>query len=227
MLNGNLELLDVVLIIDDTESMKPFIQRFSSLMTSFMNNLQTQTKQIRLQYLLFRDYADHPFAIRKSRHFMLPQDNHAVVEFAKTIIATLEGDEPENGLEAIAVAMQNNWQIDKIPSKGLIVMWTDAPAHPLTPGLSRAEFPGYPPLMPTSVAALSMIWDQLQQKRHQVHPQHSPIHMVLFAPNDPETYQKVDLFPWTSLVPTLIGNGIKELTKEGMIASIMTVFETK
>lgn len=221
-MNEKRKLLDVVLLLDDTESMTPFFNRIRFFCSEMNKALLTYSEKVRIQLILFRDYADHPMAIRKSRHFILPDQMYFFDLYINQLVANIEGDEPENGLEAIATAIHNEWSFDIIPSQGLIILLSDGPAHPLTPGLSRADFPGYPLHMPTSIEALGLMWDEMQNKRQNIHVKHHPVELVMFAPNDADTYGRLLALQHTSIHPVDVGEGLASLEIKEMLEKIVS-----
>ena len=70
------------------------------------------------------------------------------------------GDIPEDGLEAIAYAIKSDWTTEGTDQRRVIVVWTDAPTHPLGYG---SDSPAYPLGMPAGLAELGQWWDQLPQ----------------------------------------------------------------
>ena len=51
------------------------------------------------------------------------------------------GDDPEDGLEALAYAIRSKWNTEGLKKRQLIVVWSDAPAHELGFGKSAENYP--------------------------------------------------------------------------------------
>jgi hypothetical protein len=82
------------------------------------------------------------------------------------------GDEPENGLEAVALALQSNWTTGGDRRRHIIVLWTDGEAHLLE---KRPKPAGYPSNILSNYNELADLWHgQLMDARAK--------RLVIFAP---------------------------------------------
>ena len=125
--------------IDATESMQPLIDKVKSLTLSFREELEKGLKEnrriiknLRIKVIVFRDYyVDDKYAMEESRFFILPEEKQEFYNFVSKIKAGGGGDEPESGLEALALALRSDFVKDGDKKRHVIVLFTDASAHPL------------------------------------------------------------------------------------------------
>ena len=130
-----------VFAIDATESMQPLIDKVKSLTLSFREELEKGLKEnrriiknLRIKVIVFRDYyVDDKYAMEESRFFILPEEKQEFYNFVSKIKAGGGGDEPESGLEALALALRSDFVKDGDKKRHVIVLFTDASAHPLEP----------------------------------------------------------------------------------------------
>ena len=160
---------DIVYCLDVTQSMRPIIEKVKETALNLHNLLQEKMisryqrniRQLRIKVIAFRDiYADGDYAFEISPFFWLPDEADKFADFVNGLEAKGGGDIPENGLEALAMAMQTDWctTIDEsIRKRHVVVMFTDASAHPLE---KSANYSGknYPENMPKTYADLIDMW---------------------------------------------------------------------
>jgi hypothetical protein len=183
--------VDIVLCIDSTGSMSPVINdvkanalKFYVDLSENMNAKGKAIDDLRLKVIEFRDfYADGDRAFKESDFFALPSQSIQFKQLVDQIYADGGGDEPENGLEALAVAIKSNWNKDGDKRRQLIVVWTDASAHTLE---KNAGFkPGnYPANIPASFDDLTDAWEGQEF----MNP--SSKRLIIYSP---------DSYPWTSI----------------------------
>ena len=185
--------VDLVLVIDATGSMSPIIDDVKTSALSFYDDLQKHMTGIgknidalRVRVIAFRDYyADAlPDALVASDFLELPDQRADFSDFVHGLHATGGGDEPENGLEALATAIHSPWDNESAKRRQVIVMWTDASAHQLEKN-KGAKPAGYPRDLPADFDELTDLWQS----------QDSPVHaswkrLLLFSP---------DVYPWTDI----------------------------
>lgn len=112
--------VDIVFAIDATESMQPLIDKVKSLTLSFREELEKGLKEnrriiknLRIKVIVFRDYyVDDKYAMEESRFFILPEEKQEFYNFVSKIKAGGGGDEPESGLEALALALRSDFVKD-------------------------------------------------------------------------------------------------------------------
>jgi len=156
--------VDIVFCIDSTGSMGPIIDtvkagalRFHHDLAGVMSEKNKVIDSLRVKVICFRDYwADGSGALVESAFFTLPDEKDRFSTFVKSVHAEGGGDEPENGLEALALAIRSDWSRAGDKRRQLVVVWTDAPAHPLEkPGKPT----GYPSGLPANLDELTDMWE--------------------------------------------------------------------
>lgn len=160
---------DIVYCIDITSSMKPVIDKVKEtaltlhedLQSVMQTNYQRTIKQLRIKIIGFRDaYCDGRKSFEISPFFTLPYENDEFKKFVDKLAAKGGGDIPENSLEALALAMKSDWcrTLDSsIRKRHIIVLFTDAPYHPLEKSLDGKD-DNYPAGMPANYSELIDWW---------------------------------------------------------------------
>jgi hypothetical protein len=181
--------VDIVLCIDATGSMASIIERVKENAMSFYNDVSMKLKEkdkivdlLRMKVVVSRDYyCDGDKAMIASQFFTLPAETESFRSFVKVIRAEGGGDEPENGLEAVALAINSEWSKIGDKRRQLIVIWTDASAHPL----EKVGKPStYPTDMPKDFDEITDMWDG------QGAMSTSAKRLIIYAP---------DAYPWTDM----------------------------
>ena len=206
--------VDLVFCIDATGSMEDMtggekkiinmvkenaLNFYTDLMRA-MSKKNKQLHQLRIRVVAFRDYlADGPQAMLVTDFFNLPQQSDAFAKCVHSISAMGGGDIPEDGLEALAYAMRSNWTTEGTDRRQVIVVWTDAGAHPLQFGKNS---PYYPEGMPRNMSELSDWWDDYMEFNAK--------RLVLFAP-EAEGWDYIVKY-WDNVIfyPSVAGNGLAE-----------------
>ena len=161
--------VDLVLCIDVTSSMQPIIDTVKGMALSLYDDMvdalakkRRKVRDFRVKVIAFRDYyCDGQYAMEESKFFNLPEQSVEFNEFVLGLKADGGGDEPENALEAIALAMKSDW-VQALSSnekaRNIIVVFTDASAHPFEKAKEGVtQF--YPDNMLTSLEDLKMAWE--------------------------------------------------------------------
>jgi hypothetical protein len=185
--------VDLVLVIDATGSMAPILESVKSSALSFHDDLAKYMRDagkaidsLRVRVIAFRDfYADSAAdSLVTSGFFELPGRRGDFADFLGAINAVGGGDEPETGLEGLVEAIRSPWAKRRAEQRQVIVLWTDASAHPLekNQGMKPA---GYPRDMPADFDALTDLW---QGRASPVH--RSWKRLLLYSP---------DAYPWTDI----------------------------
>ena len=178
--------VDLVLCIDETGSMRPIIDRVKKSALSFSDDVRAvlavkgkDISSLRVRVIGFRDYYyDAERSLEASDFFELPKDNDKFKSFVSGMRPEGGGDEPETGLEALATAINSPWAN---PGTGrhrqLIVVWTDASAHPLEKNAGTKPS-AYPAGMPKDLDELTDWWEG-----QSAHVNQSARRLILFAPD--------------------------------------------
>ena len=141
--------VDLVLCFDATESMGGIIDMVKDnaihLYEDVMGAMAEKKKRVdtlRVRVIAYRDYlADGEEAMLATDFFTLPRDTEDLIACVNSIEAKGGGDEPEDGLEALAYAMRSDWNKEGMKKRHVVVLWTDASTHPLGYGKKRANYP--------------------------------------------------------------------------------------
>jgi hypothetical protein len=217
--------VDIVFCIDVTGSMTPVIdavknnvRSFHDLLRSAMAEKSKSISQLRVRVIAFRDFADNASdAIEMTDFLMLPEQGSEFEMFVRKLRANGGGDEPESGLEALAVAISSPWERGLDRRRHVIAMFTDASAHPLgDPAARRAST--YPQSTPATVDELFERWGYVSSQEATM--ENAAKRLLLFAP---------DTLPWnviaadwnnTIFLPSKAGDGLEEIEMEEIINAI-------
>ena len=130
--------IDLVFVIDVTGSMGSVIGEVKVLVNGFADRLRSRMtadgkglQDLWVRVISYRDLGEEgDRALSASHFFELPRQEVALREFVDELNASGGGSEPESGLEALWLAMRSPWR-NVLRSRHIIVMLTDAGAHPL------------------------------------------------------------------------------------------------
>lgn len=212
--------VDLVVCIDATGSMSPVIDLVKSSALNFYQDLVEKMRaskknvdQIRAKVIVFRDYwADAADQVMiTSKFFDLSSQSAEYANFVSSIYADGGGDEPENGLEALALALNSEWEKGQnfAKQRHVTVVYTDASAHSLEKGDKPSHYPNN---IPKTMDELTDFWAEMPD---------SAKRLLLFAP---------DANPWTMIgsswentihFPSQAGKGLEEFENEEIIAAIV------
>ena len=203
--------VDMVFCIDATGSMGGLIEKIKANALNFDSDVRERMKEkgkeisnLRVRIIAFRDYvADKKEAMLVTNFFDLPMDNVEYEKCIRSIDAKGGGDEPEDGLEALAYAIKNTkWYDGNGLKKQVIVVWTDASTHEL--GYGR-WVDNYPKNMAKDFNELTQWWGDAQNDGYMDY--HSK-RLVLFAPN--KNYWSNIADNWGNVIffPSKAGDGI-------------------
>jgi hypothetical protein len=214
--------VDIVMCIDATGSMGSLIERVKESALRFHDDLQRKLSEkdknvdvLRVKVIPFRDYyCDGDKAMSISPFFELPKDASAFSSFVSPIKADGGGDEPENGLEALALAIKSDWSTTGDRRRQIIVIWTDASAHKLEHN-SGAKPGNYPTDLPKNLDELTDWWEG------QTYMSSSAKRLILFTP---------DAYPWTDIathwklvvqLTSKAGDGLEEIEYSTILDTIV------
>jgi hypothetical protein len=224
--HGNLQYaVDIVMCIDATGSMYPVLDivknnslRFHQRLNEVMARKSKEISQLRLRIIAFRDFGDDPSdAIEQTDFLRLPQQVAEFENFVRNLEAGGGGDIPESGLEALALAINSPWETGLDRRRHVIVMFTDAPAHPLgTVGVTAQT---YPRNIPRSMDDLFEQWGYARSQTAVM--EQSAKRLVLFAPEE-EPWQEAIGEEWdlTLHFPSRAGEGLEEFEMDEIIETI-------
>ena len=156
--------VDIVMVIDATGSMGPLLDTVKNNALTFYNDLmramndhKKTVHEVRVRLIAFRDYlADGKDAMLASDFFTLPRDAAAFEKIVKSITPFGGGDDPEDGLKALAYAIRSNWTTEGYKRRNVIIVWTDEGTHAL--GFGKNPENGR-----DLVKMCGIPWEQVQQ----------------------------------------------------------------
>ena len=213
--------VDIVMCIDATGSMGGLIDKVKKNALSFYSDLSNSMaakgkniSNLRVRLVAFRDYlADGKQAMLQTDFLNLPAQDIQYKNFLDSITAFGGGDEPEDGLEALAYAIHNSkWTMDQGKHRHIIVVWTDAPTHPIGYGRSA---PNYPPKMAANFDELTEWWGDTDNPGFM--PDQSAKRLLMFAPDAPYWNMVNENWDNNILYPSDAGNGMDETDYESIL----------
>lgn len=190
-----------------------------NLESDFRNAMTEKHKEIsalRVRVIAFRDFfVDGSDAISASPFYSLPEDAGKFSAFVNAIHASGGGDEPESGLEALALAMRSDWDTGGDRRRHVIVVWTDASAHPLERAHEHDRPPEYPAGMPATFDELTDLWDGQEAAVNA-----NAKRLVVFAP-DAAGWNEID-HHWTQTVQAVsqAGRGLADHDYKTILSTI-------
>jgi hypothetical protein len=167
---------------------------------------------LRIRVIAFRDFeADGASALEQLDFVKIPDDESKFSAFVKGLVPKGGGPEPENGLEALALAIKSEWDGGGDRQRHIIVVWSDASTHPL-------EYPSKykPEGMPANFNELTDLWDG------QSSPMSSTAkRLILFTP-DCASWTDIATH-WESVIhfPSKAGDGLADVEYEVILNAIV------
>ncbi len=217
--------VDLVFCIDVTAGMSGHLDMVKQHALSFHRDLADRMAkewhaftQLRVRVVAFRDYKyDGEDAMLTTDFFNLPEDQDLFERCIREIEAKGGGDEPEDGLEALAYAIRSDWCEggSGIKRRHVIVVWTDAATHEL--GFGREE-PTYPrEYMARSFEELTSWWGEPGKPGYM---DQNAKRLLLYAPNAP--YWNTISLNWDNVLhcPSEEGQGLDEFSYSEIIDCI-------
>ena len=205
--------VDIVMCIDGTGSMAPIIDEVKRNAMSFHQNLSEAMEEsgksiekLRVKVIVFRDYMCDTDAMVESEFFTLPDESARFKTFVENIEAIGGGDEAENALEALSLALKSDWTLDGMKRRHVVLMFTDASALKLG---ERADSPRYPTDIPKSLAELQEFWEG-ESQCYASNYQLTAGRLIAFVPNSDPWYE---LSTWSRCWPMFsqAGKGLQEI----------------
>lgn len=214
--------VDLVLCIDVTGSMASIIETVKrgalTLHERLARAMASRDKPVgsmRIRVVAFRDFDADSDPVEIGGFWQLPAQAGEFRTFVSGLRAAGGGDEPESGLEALALAIDSPWDREAQRRRHVIVMFTDASAHPL--GVGRTRSP-YPAEMPRDLDALWDRWGRGRGSSAVMDP--GAKRLLIFAP---------DRDPWTGIAaswnntlhsPSKAGTGLGNVALDDVIGII-------
>jgi hypothetical protein len=205
--------VDIVLVIDATGSISGIIERVKERALSFYSDLDTMMRekakyvdQLRVRVIAYRDFYHDPpeKAMVASPFFVMPDQESDFAGFVRRISADGGGDEPENGLEALAEAIRSPWATGAVKRRQVVVVWTDASTHLLEKN-SGSKPRGYPTDAPADLNALTDMWEG------QGYVDQSAKRLIVYAPDSYAWSEIGNSWEQTAHTPSKAGDGLAEV----------------
>ena len=223
---GNYKIMynvDMTFCIDVTGSMDNIIDIVRNNALNLYRDVQACMAQkgkhidtLRVRIIAFRDYlADNEDAMLVTNFFTLPQDAEDLKKCVSSLVAKGGGDDPEDGLEALAYAIRSKWNLEGAKKRHVIVLWTDDDTHDL--GFSkRSRF--YPNGMAKDIRELTAWWGDAAMPGFM---DQEAKRLILFAPDSPGWRQVSDNWDKVLHYTSNAGQGLKEV-EYGQIISVIS-----
>lgn len=215
--------VDLVIAIDATGSMTPIIENvknkakdFHQLIDIALTEKNRYVDNLRIKVIVFRDYfVDGDQSMIESKFFKMPDEIETFTKFVNTISANGGGDEPESALEALALSIDSDWVTDGAKKRHIVVMWTDASAHPIEKGASSSS-KFYPKDLPKTFNQLSDLW--LDDQKSKIGK--TSKRLILFTP-DTEPWSTIATdWELTTHIPSKAGEGLDEIEMDLVLNTI-------
>ena len=218
--------VDIVLCIDQTLSMVDIIERVKESALAFhddllneIRSLKLRVDSLRVKVIGFRDYAcqidrgDGLSPMVESPFFVLPDQAEGFELFVNELIAVGGGDPPESGYDALALAINSEWDLTAKNSRQVIVLWTDADSHPLRHG---SDHPDYPKSMPEDLGELTGLWVGQKSKVGKFSKR-----FILYAPDVPSWNDIANNWEYVLKYTLNAGEGLKDHDYQTIINKII------
>ena len=217
--------VDLVFCIDATASMdglldmvKQHALTFHHDLTSAMSAKHKEINQLRIRIVAFRDYKyDGDQAMLTTDFFLMPQEQDLFEQCIREIEAVGGGDDPEDGLEAMAYAIRSQWCEGGVGIKRrqVIVVWTDAATRELGFGWDEETYPRE--YMVRDFNQLTSWWGDLN---HEGFMDQNAKRLLLYAPDEP--YWNTITANWDNVLhfPSEAGNGLDGVSYSEIIDTI-------
>ena len=215
--------VDLVFCIDATYSMDPVLDQVKQNALNFYQDFQdrmTKKKKtvtsLRIRVIAFRDYLyDKESAMMATSFFKLPEMAKDFEACVKSIIPDGGGDDPEDGLEALAYAMKSDWCTGSSKKRHVVVIWSDEGTHPIGYGKNYEK---YPKGMPKSFDELTEWWGSRKMPGLM---DEKAKRLVIFAPD--KTYWNTIRDNWNNTIHHITDDQDLGLSKVGYDEIMETV----
>ena len=119
--------VDLVFVMDVTESMQPYIDAIKQNMVNFAHDLASNNRDYRLGLVTFEDYVVSKYPDCNCPYQKtMTSDVNQFINWVGTLHASGGGDIPEDQLDALAYASSFPFRPQ---AQGIIIIITDAPPH--------------------------------------------------------------------------------------------------
>lgn len=214
--------VDMVFCIDTTGSMDNIIEIVCNNALNLYQDVRRCMEQkgkhvdiLRVRIVAYRDYlADGAEAMLVTNFFTLPQEAEELRKCVGCLVAKGGGDDPEDGLEALAYAIKSKWNTENAKKRHVIVLWTDDDTHDLGFGKSS---PFYPKGMASDIRELTEWWGDSDKPGYM---DQEAKRLILFAPDMKGWKQISDNWDKVLHYPSEAGDGLKDVEYSQIISAI-------
>lgn len=214
--------VDICLVIDKTGSMLPILETVKQnalrLYDDIKQNMSAKGKIIntmRVRVLFFGDYvADGAEAFYGCDFLEMPEQALLLKQCVESARAYGGGDDPEDGLEALAFGIRSKWCSGNSKKRHIICLFTDDNAHDLGFGKAVA---GYPQNAPKSYEELLCMWGTAQFPG-EMDPYAK--RLLLFAPNKGYWQRIAKEWENTVLMPVETAKGLRDVTYQSVLDTV-------
>jgi len=127
--------VDIVFVLDVTESMQPYIDAVKQNIITFAHDLASNNRDYRLGLVTFEDYVISQYADCNCEYRnTMTSDVQKFIDWVGTLHATGGGDIPEDQLDGLAYAANLPFRPE---AQGIVILITDAPPHVAGDGPDR------------------------------------------------------------------------------------------
>jgi hypothetical protein len=203
--------IDLVLCIDASESMHDMLDKVKECAMRFYDELKAEydkirrrIRNVRVKVIAFRDMTiGEPNEV--SEWFSLPSQSADFKAFLDKLEARGGGDGSETAIDALSLAMMQDWVKNDDRRRHLIVLWTDASTKP--PGEQKMD-----PRLPQSMPEFIRMWQDPRESTMD----YLAKRLAIWAPNDDSWafVESLDSSSYQEVYPT---KEIDELSMELVI----------
>lgn len=214
--------VDIVMCIDATASMGSLIDTVKKNAINFYSDIKSEMEKkrkhidkLRIRVIIFRDYiADGEDAMLATDFYTLPDDSVTFSEIVNSIEPFGGGDDPEDGLEALAYAIKSQWTTEGDKRRHIIIVWSDDSTHNI--GFAK-NVDNYPEKMASSFDELTEWWGDKAQPGIM---DNSAKRLLIFAP-DVEYWSTIS-DSWENVIhfPSEAGSGLQTLEYSEILNTI-------
>ena len=214
--------VDIVMCIDATGSMGHLLDtvknnalRFYRDLTTAMDEKGKPINELRVRVIAFRDYlADGNDAMLATDFFLLPEADRDFEALLSGIRPFGGGDDPEDGLEALAYAIKSKWTTGGNKRRHIIIVWSDDATHALGFGASA---PNYPRKMARDFDELTEWWGDTSQTGIM---DNNAKRLLIYAPN--KEYWSTISETWDNVIhyESEAGRGLEGVEYQDILGAI-------
>jgi len=129
--------LDLMFVLDATESMKNYIEAVKLDMLTFLEDMKKSFKAIRVGLILYKDYSDD-FVVKEASVFT--RDVQRFSNILQDVKVGGGGDIPEAVYEGVFLGLRQSWRVNEPMVVKKLILIGDAPPHNKPRGKVKKEY---------------------------------------------------------------------------------------